>query len=50
MGLPLEAVLVMLSYTVFPGGTIPAILFAFGLAGSIAISFSDYIDKQEPPE
>ena len=42
-----EAVLVMLNYTVFPAGTIPAIPFAFGLAGSIATSFSDYIDKPD---
>jgi hypothetical protein len=47
MGLPLEAILVMLNYTVFPAGTIPAILFAFGLAGSIAINFSGHIDKPD---
>jgi len=46
MGLPLEAVLIMLNYTVFPAGTIPSILFAFGLAGSIAISFAEYVDEQ----
>jgi len=49
MGIPLEAVLIMLNYTVFPAGTIPAILFAFGLAGSIAVAFAEHLEELVKP-
>ena len=48
IGIPLEALIIILvpSWTL-PTGTVPLLLGAFGMAGSIALAFADYVAEEE---
>jgi len=46
VGVPLESLMTLLGYITYPTGTVPAAMFTFGLAGNVAVAFSQYLTAE----